>query len=89
MMSMHYANVMHKTTQPGRLFRLLKRRPGRWKDSWTLAREVQTTAISTVVSAVRLQLAQRPEIGFAVERRSERCDDGRWKNWYRVIKVKR
>lgn len=71
---MHLGNI-HSNTAAGRVYAVLCARDGDWISGWDLAQAARTTAVSTRVSEVRMQL-----FGATVETRRDR--DG---YWYRLV----
>jgi hypothetical protein len=78
---MNYGNI-EKNTAAGRVFEYLKARLGQWVDGWSLTVETKTTAISTRVSEIRVQVDR---LGYAVEMKREKGEDGRPKFFYRLV----
>jgi hypothetical protein len=68
-------------TQPGRLFDFLRAHEGQWHTSWELMRAVDSVAIATVVSAVRMQL---PE-GWVLDSEPDPAARRRWR--YRLRRL--
>jgi hypothetical protein len=75
------AGSIYGKGQPAHLYSLLKAHPGP-HGGWALAMALQTTAISTVVAAVRQQLPEGERLTHTMT-----VDSGRRRNYYTLETV--
>lgn len=85
MPGMHFGSLREET-KAGQIFELLRSLEGRWVDAGEIAGKVGTTCLSTHVSAVRHNLARRPELGFSIEHKEDVHGRRRWQ-YYRVVRA--
>lgn len=68
---MHAGSIDSPNTAAGRVYAVLRAHRGAWVGGWDLQQEALTTAVSTRVSEVRLQLDALPGRGETVEIKQE------------------
>lgn len=68
---MHAGSIDNPDSGAGKVYAVLKARSGQWVGGWDLQQSAVTTAVSTRVSEVRLQLDANPGRGETVEVKQE------------------
>ncbi len=80
---MHSGNIHNIETKEGQLYAYLADHAGQWFSGWDLLQVIKTTAVSTFISSIRLQLADGA--GESIEHKTRR-NGKRMLNFYRLVR---